>query len=69
MPGPTLTLRFAPHDGLPRYHAVLSPADSSGLGLLQGVVYRDCKPGNFLFTETSPSNRRVKATDLGLATR
>jgi serine/threonine protein kinase len=33
----------------------------------QGVVYRDVKPGNFLFTTPDPSTRRLKATDFGMA--
>jgi len=32
----------------------------------KGIVYRDVKPVNFLFSDKSPS-RRVKATDFGLA--
>eukprot|EP00873_Tetraselmis_striata_P009578 jgi/Tetstr1/429842/TSEL_019709.t1 len=33
----------------------------------KGIVFRDVKPGNFLFTTTDPATRRLKATDFGLA--
>eukprot|EP00873_Tetraselmis_striata_P044790 jgi/Tetstr1/465054/TSEL_009782.t1 len=34
----------------------------------KGVVYRDVKPANFLYSDSSPT-RRVKATDFGLAVK
>mmetsp|Transcript_24470 Transcript_24470/g.61631 ORF Transcript_24470/g.61631 Transcript_24470/m.61631 type:complete len:614 (+) Transcript_24470:75-1916(+) len=33
----------------------------------KGVVYRDVKPGNFLFTSHDSATRRLKATDFGMA--
>lgn len=68
--GPTLASYLVKHQRLPVSEILaISGAIAAGLDAahLNGVVHRDLKPGNIMFTRNSLGEKRIVITDFGLA--